>query len=236
MTALPCINPGFDRPCEARSTTRVGGCSPSPYDQLNLSLSSDDQASKVLANRKRLASELPSEPGWLQQIHGTQLIHLDDWQPGVEADAAWTDRPRQVAVVLTADCLPILIADSRQGRVAAIHAGWRGLADGIIPTVLDQLDISSDSMAWVGPSIRQPAYEVGAEVVQAFPEHADQFVPNADGRWQASLQGIAVNQLGAAGVGRVIDSGICTYQDEAHYFSHRRSAPCGRQASLIWLE
>ncbi|MEM1081932.1 MAG: peptidoglycan editing factor PgeF [Pseudomonadota bacterium] len=237
MTAPPMLNPGFERPIRSLSTTRQGGLSGPPFDAFNLGLNSGDDAVIVRQNRARLSTFVPSEPCWLQQVHSTDLIHLDDWAPNVSADAAWTDRPGQVAVVLTADCLPILVADGSGAWVAAIHAGWRGLAAGIVFQVLEQLPSAIVGMrAWLGPSIRQPAYEVGAEVIAAFAHYPNAIEANQHGRWQLSLQRIAHAQLIEAGVQTVVDSERCTLQDSSTFFSHRRSAPCGRQASLIWME
>ena len=238
---LPGIDAGFTSPFEAFTTTRAGGVSPPPFDALNLGTTSGDEAEHVDANRKRLRASLPGEPRWLRQVHGRRVIHLDDWQPGIEADAAWTDRPSQVTVVLTADCLPILLAGfDRSGSgpvVAAIHAGWRGLADGVIENTLEQLvNRASGLQAWIGPSIRQPAYEVDEPLLAAFEDYPDAFQVNANGRWQADLQSIATQKLILAGVKNVRDSGLCTASDRGSFYSHRRDGRCGRQASLIWFE
>ena len=238
---LPRIDAGFRLPVHAFSTTRLGGVSLPPFDTLNLGTNTGDAAEPVKHNRERLAGSLPAEPHWLRQVHGRRVIHLDDWQPDIEADAAWTDRPHQVAVVLTADCLPILLTgvvrSNSRPLVAAIHAGWRGLADGVIENTLEQLvSHAAELQAWIGPSIRQPVYEVDEPVLAAFADYPDAFAANANGRWQADLQTIARHKLMTCGVTQVHDSGLCTARDDRNFYSHRRDGRCGRQASLIWFE
>ena len=236
MIDLPVIDTGFALPVRGFSTTRDGGVSQPPYDALNLGAACGDDPESVAENRKQLQRRLPSEPRWLKQVHGNAVIHLDNWQPGIEADAVWTDQSNQVAVVLTADCLPILVAADDGSCVAAIHAGWRGLAAGVIENTIQAMCGSGDLSAWIGPSIRQPAYEVGDEVRAAFAEYSNAFVENANGRWQADLAAIAQRKLIQAGVASVRDSGFCTHADAARFYSHRRDAHTGRQASLIWFE
>ncbi len=177
-------------------------------------------------------------------MHQTKLIHLDDWAPGVRADGAWTDRPGQVAVVQTADCLPVLIADEQAPLVAAVHAGWRGLAQGIIEQTIQALPSrAGDLQVWIGPAISQAAFEVGDEVYQAFvaknPAFAPHFKPSRFGHWWADLVGMAVTELAQVGVFRVSVSGLCTAQDRDRFYSYRAGLPKGeesaRMASLIWL-
>ncbi|MEM7054626.1 MAG: peptidoglycan editing factor PgeF [Pseudomonadota bacterium] len=231
------IDAGFSLPVRAFSTTRAGGISQPPFDTLNLSAACGDEPDHVAQNRLLLRALLPSEPLWLRQVHGNAVIHLDDWQPEITADAAWTDRPGQVAVVLTADCLPILLAAEDTFCVAAIHAGWRGLAAGVIEnTITAMTTVAKNLRAWIGPSIRQAAYEVGNEVVAAFADYPTAFVENANGRWQADLQSIAQRKLTEAGVNQVDDCGLCTHQRHERLYSHRRNARTGRQASLIWFK
>ena len=244
---FPVINAGFALPVRAFSSTRLGGVSRPPFDALNLSANTDDDPEHVRQNRTILNGRLPGEPHWLRQVHGRQVIHLDDWQPGAEADAAWTDRPGQVVAVLTADCLPILLAGiARSGSgpiVAAIHAGWRGLAFGVIEHTLEQLATHAQKLqAWIGPSIRQPAYEVDEPVFAAFKDYPNAFSANGNNekngnrRWQADLQSIARQKLMLAGIKNVRDCGLCTAGDRHNFYSHRRDGRCGRQASLIWFE
>ncbi len=236
------------RPCwnvpeavAALATTRRGGVSQGAFRSLNLGLSSGDDEQSVIENRRRLDQCLPTSPCWLNQVHGTDCLHLDDWRAGVQADAAWTDRPGQVAVVLTADCLPILLAADNGRVVAAVHAGWRGLAGGIVENVMATLPGSpAHFQAWIGAGISQPHYEVDESVRTAFlqrsPLHREAFQCNAHGRFQADLKRIATDELRMAGVNRVCDSGLCTAGDAQHFYSHRRDGGrSGRQATLVWL-
>ncbi len=225
----------------ALSTTRHGGVSHGPFASCNLGTSTDDSPEAITANRRRLEQCLPASPCWLKQVHGVNVIHLDDWQPGVSADAAWTDRPGQVAIILTADCLPILLAADDGRLVAAIHAGWRGLAAGIIERTISQLPVAGAEIhAWIGPGISQPHYEVDQSVRSVFARrssgHEQAFRRNARDRYQADLKQIARLELQAAGLTRVMDSGLCTAGDPERFYSHRRDqARTGRQATLVWL-
>ena len=229
-------------PVRAMATTRAGGVSQGPWTSFNLGEFCGDEPATVAENRRRLARLLPASPCWLSQVHGTRLIHLDDWKPGIKADAAWTDRPGQVAVIQSADCLPILMAHARGDLVVAVHAGWRGLAEDIISQTVAALPgRASDLLAWIGPAISAPHYEVGVEVrdqfVGVWPTLATAFAANPDGNFQADLKAIARWQLADAGVGLVRDSGLCTAADPARFYSYRRDhGQTGRQASLIWLE
>jgi len=228
-------------------TSRTGGNSLAPFDSLNLGEHCDDDPARVAANRRRLSEwlaaggqarhELDPEPKWLRQVHGTRVVHLDEWQPGIEADAAWTDRPGRIAAILTADCLPILIADVRGRCIAAVHAGWRGLAAGVIEQTLASLPVRPDElMAWIGPAIRQSNYEVGDEVREVFAEHPAAFRRSGGKRWLADLPAIASALMEARGLTRIVDSGLCTASDASRFFSHRRDGATGRMACLIWLD
>lgn len=172
----------------------------------------------------------------LKQVHRNRIIHLDDWVPGIEADAVWTDRPRQVAAVRTADCLPILLADIDGGCVAAVHAGWRGLALGVIATAIAGLPVRAGRLrAWIGPRICDRHYPVGREVVDAFPDASQAFTPvPGDDRWMADLVAIATAQLKQSGVARVIDSGVCSFAD-ARFCSARGGDRVERNHNLVWL-
>ena len=225
----------------AASTTRVGGVSAAPFDTLNLGDHVGDDPDAVAENRQRLAAmlSLPSAPLWLNQVHGTRVVEADDWQPGIEADALVARAPGQVAAVLTADCLPVLLAADDGRVVAAAHAGWRGLAAGVLGETVRAMAVPPRRLlAWIGPAISQAAYEVDAPVRDAFVgrDHlaTNCFAPNDAGRWQADLKLLAVIALQRAGVQRVDDVGRCTHGEPGAFFSHRRAAPCGRMASLIW--
>lgn len=230
------IPAGLPHPACGFATGRRGGESPPPFASFNLSDAAGDDRGAVSVNRARLAEALPSAPCWLRQVHGTRVIHLDDWTPGIEADAAWTDRPRQVVAVLTADCLPVLLADHAGRCVAAAHAGWRGLSGGVLEAVVAALPVEPGALtAWIGPRIGPAAYEVDAPVRQAFPEHVEMFESTRPGHWQADLPKIATARLRAAGVGNVTDCGRCTFSEQQRFFSHRRDARTGRQAAVAWL-
>ena len=221
---------------------RGGGVSSGPYSSLNLATHVGDRPDAVARNRSRLgaALELPSEPRWLEQVHGTRVVDLDEPWSGA-ADASVTRRPGVVAVVLTADCLPVLFADRRGRRVAAAHAGWRGLAGGVLENTLAALHSDpEDLLAWLGPAIGAAAYEVGDEVRAAFvathASHADAFERNPRGRWQADLYALARFELQALGVKEIHGGQWCTRTESERFFSHRREAPCGRMATLVWLD
>lgn len=226
----------FERPVRGFCTTRFGGASDAPCDSFNLGAASGDDPNRVAENRRRLRATLPSDPCWLKQVHGNRVIDLRDWSQGTAADAAWTDRPGQVAAVLTADCLPLLVADRESACVAAIHAGWRGLASGVIAECMAALPVRPASLvAWIGPGICREHYEVGDDVHSAFPDAQDAFTANRDGHWLADLPAIARKQFKDAGVGQVIDSAACTAEGD-RFFSYRRDHRTGRMASVIWIE
>lgn len=225
-------------------TTRTGGFSTGAYQSLNLGDHVGDDSALVAKNRDRLKTELhlPGEPYWLEQVHGAQVLDLDN--PTAyprRADAAVTRTAGRVAAVLTADCLPVVFSDVDGGCVAIAHAGWRGLAAGVLEATVAAMRIRPGLViAWLGPAISQGAYEVDDAVRDAFidvdPGNADCFIANENGRWQANLYALARLSLKRAGVASVHGGGFCTFLDQRRFFSHRRQAPCGRMASLIWLE
>ena len=227
----------------ALSTWRQGGASTPPYASLNLGEHVGDAPARVAENRRRLAAaaQLPAEPRWLAQIHGTRVTDLDaDGLPG-PADAAFSRQPGRVCAILTADCLPILLAADSGDLVAAAHAGWRGLAGGIIEATVAALAVPPASLlAWLGPAIGPRHFEVGQEVRAALleldPEAETAFAPNARGRFMADLELLARRRLMGAGIGRIYGGGRCTFADDDRYFSHRRDGVTGRQATLIWLQ
>jgi YfiH family protein len=233
--------PDWPAPPNVRAWVTERG-SAARYGTLNPALHVGDDANAVAANRDRLreALELPSEPRWLEQVHGVRVLDLDR-EHGSQADGAVTSRPGVVCVVMTADCLPVLLCDRDGRRVGVAHAGWRGLLNGVLPAAVGALGLDPKSLiAWLGPAIGQAAFEVGAEVRDAFvaarSTASRRFSPNARGRWQADLYGLARDSLEAAGVRSVHGGGFCTYTDADRFFSHRREAPCGRMATLIWLD
>jgi YfiH family protein len=233
----------------ALSTFRSGGVSTAPYASLNLGDHVGDVPEAVAENRRRLraAAGLPAEPAWLTQVHGTNVADLDAAvdlgasRPVGPADAAFTRRRGRVCAILAADCLPIVLAADSGDLVAAAHAGWRGLAGGVIEATVKALRVAPEQLlAWLGPAIGPQHFEVGAEVREALlagdsgAEAA--FAVNARGRFMADLSALARRRLEALGVGRICGGSPCTYADSDRYFSHRRDGMTGRQATLIWLE
>ncbi len=227
----------------ALSTWRGGGVSRGPYASLNLGDHVGDDPDAVASNRRavRDAAGLPAEPVWLRQVHGLRVADLDAGTPDAPADAAITRRRGRVAAILTADCLPVLIAAEDGTAVAAAHAGWRGLAAGVLEATVRALGVPPPRLlAWIGPGIGRKHYEVGPEVRAAFASQGSAaewaFRPNARGRYLADLPALARDRLEALGIERVGATADCTYSDANRYFSHRRDGHCGRQATLIWLD
>ena len=243
-TAIGWITPDWPVPSHVRvlSTLRAGGVSAGPYASLNLAAHVGDGAAAVATNRLLLreAAHLPAEPWWLEQVHGTDVVRHEGANAPARADAAVAFQPGRVCVVMTADCLPVVFADRRGTRVATAHAGWRGLAAGVLEATIAALDTPAAELhAWIGPAISQAAFEVGAEVRAAFmarlPGSEQCFLANERGRFQADLYGLARRVLQAAGVSSVHGGGWCTYDDATRFFSFRRDGVTGRQATLAWL-
>jgi YfiH family protein len=226
-------------------TERRGGVSRAPFDGLNLGAHVGDDPDAVARNRQWLcdALSLTSPPCWLRQVHGTAVVRIDDLPQAATptADAAVATVPGRVCALLTADCLPVLLCDDRGSVVAAAHAGWRGLADGVIAATVAAMQCPPERlMAWLGPAISAAAFEVGDEVRDRFlaasAEGAKRgFARNAAGRWQADLGMLAENQLRSLGVTAIRRHRACTHTEADRFFSYRRDGVCGRQASLIWL-
>jgi polyphenol oxidase len=227
----------------ALSSLRGGGVSAAPYASLNLGSHVEDAAAAVRENRRllRATAGLPSEPAWLEQVHGVGVRNLDTEAPVGPADASATRQTGRVCAILTADCLPVLLAAESGAQVAAAHAGWRGLAAGVIEATVGAFGGSGEALlAWLGPAIGPGHFEVGAEVrdelLRADPAAEGAFSPNARGRYMADLYALARSRLGRLGVRRIYGGGECTYAGADKYFSHRRDGLTGRQATLIWLE
>jgi YfiH family protein len=225
----------------ALSTFRGGGASGGRYASLNLACHVGDDPAAVAENRKRLKVEagLPSEPQWLAQVHGVQVVDLDAGADPIPADAAVTRIPNRICAVLAADCLPVLFAADSGEVVAAAHAGWRGLAAGVIEATFRALEVDAHrTLVWLGPAIGPEHFEVGGEVRDAFlrqDEGAHEaFRANSRGRFMADLSSLARRRLGFLGITRIYGGGHCTYSEAERYFSHRRDGHCGRQATLIW--
>ena len=229
----------------ALTTTRLGGQSAPPYNGLNLGDHVADSPADVSANRQQLmqATGLKLAPQWLHQVHGTEIVEaLSDGQLRT-ADACFTATPGQACVVMTADCLPVLFTNTAGTRVAAAHAGWRGLAAGVLEQTLKVFDNNDEILAWLGPAIGPLAFEVGAEVLEAFvsenPEAEIAFKPSPThprDRFLADIYQLARTRLAAAGVAEVSGGDYCTFSDADNFFSYRRDGVTGRMASLIWIE
>ena len=245
MPSLPedWIVPDWPAPSRVRAliTSRNGGGSTGPYASMNLGLRVNDDADVVDANRRLLKQFLPAEPKWLNQVHGTAVVDAESIGRLVEADASVATSPGCVSVVLVADCLPILFADRTGSVVAAAHAGWRGLAAGVIENTVRALRMPPQNLlAYLGPAIGPAAFEVGNEVRDAFvafdPAAGYAFLPDKPDKWLADLYMLARQRLARAGLINVYGGGHCTYSDPERFFSHRRDKVSGRMAALIWIE
>ncbi len=238
---LDFIIPNWPAPANVRAlqTTRLGGVSHAPYDSLNFGLHVNDNPIHVAQNRQLLSEFIPSEPVWLNQVHGIQVIDAANTGCLPDADASFTTQKNVVCVTMTADCLPVLLCDTAGTVVAAVHAGWRSLCDGVIEATVNKMSANpKDMMAWLGPAIGPSAFEVGAEVraqfiakdaqaESAFIGHGDKFLGN--------LYQIARQRLNKLGVTQIDGGDMCTFSDQEHFFSFRRDGATGRMATLIWL-
>lgn len=252
MTAAPSTL-GFIRPTwaappqvKALMTTRLGGTSRGTYSGLNLGLHCGDDEVDATANRERLFREaqLPAKPIWLRQTHSTIAVLADHYQVGYEADASYTQTSGVVCAVMTADCLPLLITNQTGTEVAAIHAGWTGMADGIIESTIQSLSSQPNELfIWFGAAIGPEAFEVGEEVIERFAQHDPHaekaFVarPGIPGKWLGDLYQLARHRCIAMGVPEENVSGgeLCTHSDAERFYSYRRDRQTGRMASLIWI-
>jgi YfiH family protein len=226
-----------------RGAPATGGASQAPYAWLNLGAHVGDDPAAVAENRRLLRSRagLPAEPSWLAQVHGVAVADLDGAGSQGPADAAITRRVGKVCAILTADCLPIVFTTDTGDGVAAAHAGWRGLAAGVIGATVRAMAVPPERLiAWLGPAIGPAHFEVGAEVREAFLRTdsgaGDAFKATLTGKFMADLAMLARRQLKALGVTRIYGGGDCTYAHTDRYFSHRRDGVTGRQATLIWRE
>jgi len=272
-----CIIPDWPAPKQVRSlqTTRLGGGSVAPYDSLNLGSHVGDAPLAVARNRMLLNTILPSEPVWLEQVHGTVVANADGPGGGCDtlpekpadcgsshaatphatenssvplvsgcrpqADACVAKHRAAVCVVMTADCLPILLCDQQGSVVGAAHAGWKGLAAGVIEATVQAMNVAPKNlMAWLGPAIGQNSFEVGDDVrdifLKADPQATAAFRSGDAGKWFADMFLLARMHLNALGVNRVYGGNCCTYQDSKRYFSYRRDGVTGRMGTFIWIE
>jgi YfiH family protein len=222
----------------AYSTLRKGGISEKPYDSLNLGTHVADNIEHVLANRQILRNtlRLPNEPIWINQTHGKIVLPAKDENRGKEADATIAEEANQICAVMTADCLPILLCHVQSKKVAAVHAGWRGLALKILTATVSALhERPSELYAWLGPAIGARVYQVGSEVRESFSGEDNAFVKIEQDQWLCNLYQIARNELQKNGVSAIYGGEYCTYSDKEQFFSYRRDgAKTGRMASLIW--
>ncbi len=241
------LRPDWPAPANvvALATSRVGGVSSGPYASLNLGDHVGDDPAAVAENRRRLQQSCPGlhSIGWLQQVHGVDVVDADASRIAC-ADAQFSAEPGVGCVVMTADCLPVLLCDRRGSRVAAAHAGWRGLCHGVLEATVASFEPGSELLAWLGPAIGPASFEVGPEVRAAFIERAEGqveataacFAPSARaGHWLADLYQLARLRLQAAGVSAVYGGGLCTFTDATRFFSYRREPTTGRMATLIYL-
>ena len=242
-----CIIPDWPAPANVKAlqTTRIGGTSSAPYDSLNLGDHVGDAPLAVEHNRILLNTLLPSEPVWLEQKHGTIVADADRADCLPQADACIARHRAAVCVAMTADCLPVLLCDKQGSVVGAAHAGWKGLAAGVIETTVQAMDAAPQNlMAWLGPAISQDAFEVGAEVralfVDADPQAAAAFTPSplrGEGeKWFADICALARLRLNALGITSIYGGDFCTFRERERFFSYRRDGVTGRMGTFIWLE
>lgn len=252
MISLPSVDiawPMLPQNIAVLSTTRMGGFSRSPYDDgngqggLNLGDHVADDGEAVQRNRVRLREQCPSEPVWLKQVHGTHVVNAANVQGVPEADASFTTQAGVVCAILTADCMPVLFCDQRGSVVAATHAGWRGLASGVLENTINAMREAGakDVMAWMGPAIGPQKFEVGSDVVQAFAhlgaESESAFIPLAErpGKFLANLPQLVRCILKKQEVTQLFGGTDCTVTDAQRFYSYRRDGVTGRMASLIWI-
>ncbi len=255
LPAKALISPNWPAPenVKALQSTRLGGVSHDPFNDLNLGDHVNDDPAKVLKNRHLLTEHLPNTPLWLKQIHSTKVLSASailSFSNQPEADASFSQQANEVCTVMTADCLPVLFCNKSGTQVAAAHAGWRGLADGILEKTLQTFDDDpADILAWFGPAIGPSAFEVGDEVRQLFCDHLSQaqsaFMPSPNSffnppfnqdKWLADIYKLARQRLECLGLTAIYGGEFCTYTDNQRFFSYRRDGLTGRMASCIWLE
>ncbi|MBF4990830.1 peptidoglycan editing factor PgeF [Methylophilus sp. QUAN] len=241
MAGLTFITPDWPAPANVKAlqTTRDGGVSTGVYASLNLGDHVKDHPQHVAANRQLLSTYLPSEPVWLNQVHGVRVIDAALSSCLESADASFTARKQVVCVTMTADCLPVLLCDQNGTVVAAIHAGWRSLCDGVIEATIAAMPVPANQlMAWLGPAIGPEAFEVGSEVRAQFMAQDAQaesaFAAKGD-KWLGDLYTIARQRLQTLGVTQIYGGGRCTFSEPENFFSFRRDGDTGRMGCFIWL-
>ena len=238
-----CIIPDWPAPAQVKAlqTTRLGGVSSAPYDSFNLGDHVGDVSLAVARNRMLLNTLLPSEPVWLEQAHGTLVANADNAGCLPQADACIARHRAAVCVVMTADCLPVLLCDKQGSAVGAAHAGWKGLAAGVVEATVQAMNAAPQNlMTWLGPAISQNAFEVGEEVRAAFvaahPQAASAFAVGQSGKWLADIYALARIRLNALGITQIYGGNYCTYREREKFFSYRRDGITGRMGTFIWLE
>lgn len=242
---LAFLEPDWPAPenIKALVTTRQGGVSAAPYDSFNLGLHVGDKSQHVLQNRQQLQQRLATRhaPQWLQQVHGIDVIEASVDGTVPQADACFTTQAGLSCAVMTADCLPVLFCTTNGDRVAAAHAGWRGLADGVLEVTVARLQVpAAELLVWLGPAIGPQQFEVGVDVRDAFLAFSDDcdkaFSARADkpGHWLADIYQLARIRLHALGIEQIYGGDFCTFSDKTRFFSYRRDGVTGRMASLIW--
>jgi hypothetical protein len=237
-----CITPDWPATANVKSlqTSRNGGVSAAPYFSLNLGSHVGDNPLVVNRNRMLLEPLMPSEPVWLNQVHGVTVADAGHAGCLPQADASVSTHPGAVCVVMTADCLPILLCDEQGTVVGAVHAGWRGLCDGVIEASVKAMKVApSTLLAWLGPAIGPSTFEVGDEVRAAFVAHQPQaavaFIAGAEGKWMADIYQLARLRLNALGINKIYGGDLCTYSDPEQFYSYRRDGVTGRMGTFIWL-
>ncbi len=235
------IIPDWPAPANVKAfiTTRIGGLSTGDYAEFNLANHVGDNAAHVAGNRAFLRNFLPSEPKWLNQIHGNSVVIADDIDHPVTADAAFTRASSVVCVVMTADCLPILFSDRRGQCIAVAHAGWRGLRDGVIENTVKKMSVpSSELLAYLGPAIGPSIYLVENDLRDTFLAIDENsriaFTSHPCGKWHANLYELARLQLLKIGVNNITGGDFCTFRDPTRFYSYRRDHTTGREATMIW--
>lgn len=254
IDASSLILPSWKAPqsVKAFATTRLGGLSSIPFNELNLGTNAGDDPHLVQQNRMLLRAFLPSDPVWLKQVHGNHVSNpasrKNSPQGLFEADAAVTKSPNEVLAILTADCMPVLFASKKGDVIGAAHAGWRGLSSGVLENTVREMRTLSpglspqDISAWMGPAIGPESFEVGQDVLEAFLSLGDDvvqkaFIPikNTPGKYLANLYLLAKYRLHAMGIESIDGGGFCTFTDSKRFFSYRRDGVTGRFASFIWI-
>jgi YfiH family protein len=243
LPKIEVIKPDWPAPANVRAftTTRNHGFSTGQWSSLNFGKACGDSPFHVKQNRALLGKLLPGNPPWLRQVHGNTVATWEDaCDPQFKADAIVSNQKGQVCAVLTADCMPVLFCNKKGTKVAVVHAGWRGLADGVLEATVSAMNCNpAELMAWMGPAIGPRAFEVGNDVYDAFvglnDENSTAFKPHGD-RWLANLYQLAKLALGRTGVEKVSGGQYCTYSEPDRFFSYRRDGVTGRMATVIWLE